>query len=95
MNKISIMKSNSGKGNITRILTKESGYTKEVYDNITAIKSYGEFIDIVNSTKGYIIVDLMAKDRMDKRVLNEIEKKQIVFHKSEKDHYGEVWVYRY
>ena len=85
----------SNKGNITRILTKESGRTKEVYDNVSAIKSHEEFMDIINSTRGYVVIDIMAKQRMNRRIVKEIEKMDIVFHKNEKEHYGEIWVYRY
>ena len=85
----------SRKGNITRILTNESGYTKEVYDNLSTIRSYSEFVDVVNSTKGYIVIDLMAKSRIDSRIIKEFEQMELIFHKMEKEHYGEIWVYRY
>jgi len=69
---------------------------RDYYTNAPIVSNDKELLEIINSKSGYIIIDQMAKNRINKTVIliNSHEKVEIIY-KSEAPKMGNIWVYKF
>ena len=67
---------------------------KDRYANVTPILDYRQFKDVTGTSKGYIILDEMSSERIDKDIIRDIENLDLVFAKDDGP-WRKVWVYRF
>lgn len=68
----------------------------EFYVGASVIHDLGELQKIMKTKHGFIVFDAQSIDRrIDKAIIDEIQRKGTIFFFDEKNNYSKIWVYRF